>query len=76
MQEFLDRDKTHATHVFHNRRPRPHTVYSFENDDERGQQMSQECEILSTEAKVEEPPAGSKSAKWNERVPVVCVRNL
>ena len=64
MQEFLDRDKTHATHVFHSRRPRPHTVYSFENDDERGQRMSQECEILPTEAKVEEPPAGSKSAKW------------
>ena len=64
MQEFLDRDKTHATHVFHNRRPRPHTVYSFENDDERGQRMSQGCEILPTEAKVEEPPAGSKLFAW------------
>ena len=64
MQEFPDRDKTHAPHVFHNRRPMPHAVYSFENDDESGQRFSQECEILPTEATVEEPPGGSKSAKW------------
>ena len=64
MQEFPDRDKTHATHVFHNRRPMPHAVFSFENDDESGQRFSQECEILPTEATVEEPPGGSKSAKW------------
>ena len=64
MQEFPDRDKTHAPHVFHNRRPMPHAVYSFENDDESGQRFSQECEILPTEATEEEPAGGSKSAKW------------
>ena len=53
-------------HLYFKMRGRGHilTAYSFENDDESGQRLSQQCERLATEAKVEEPPAGSKGAKW------------
>ena len=70
MQEFLDRDKTHATHVFHIQFVHLRTMMK------EGNGCPRSVKFCLQRQRLKNPQQDQNQLNGNERVPVVCVRNL